>query len=157
MQVHQLKPLNKKKARKRIGRGGKKGTYSGRGMKGQKARAGRKPRPGFAGGDTLLIKRLPKKRGQRGGLKIKKGSRRSRLLIKPIIIDAKTLEQKFKKGQVVSPKSLLKNGLIGKIRGRMPKVKILGKSKINKELKFRGVEISGGKSVKRTKNKNSKQ
>jgi len=36
MQLHQLKPNHKKKSRKRVGRGGKKGTYSGKGMKGQK-------------------------------------------------------------------------------------------------------------------------
>ena len=37
--------------------------YSGRGQKGQKARAGGKMRPGFEGGQLPLIKRLPKKRG----------------------------------------------------------------------------------------------
>jgi len=41
MQLHQLKPNHKKKSRKRVGRGGKKGTYSGKGMKGQKSRAGK--------------------------------------------------------------------------------------------------------------------
>jgi large subunit ribosomal protein L15 len=39
------------------------GTYSGRGLKGQKSRAGGKMRPGFEGGQLPLIKRLPKKRG----------------------------------------------------------------------------------------------
>lgn len=73
MQLNQLQAEHLKKKRQRVGRGGKKGTYSGRGMKGQKARAGRKPRPGFAGGDTPLAKRLPKKRGQRGRLKIRQG------------------------------------------------------------------------------------
>jgi large subunit ribosomal protein L15 len=39
------------------------GTYSGRGVKGQKSRSGRKPRLGFEGGQTRLIKRLPRRRG----------------------------------------------------------------------------------------------
>jgi len=53
-------------ASKRVGRGDGSGhgTYSGRGSKGQKVRAGnRKYRPGFEGGQLPLIKRLPRKRG----------------------------------------------------------------------------------------------
>lgn len=50
---------------KRLGRGDSSGhgTYSGRGLKGQKARAGRHVRPGFEGGQLPIIKRLPRKRG----------------------------------------------------------------------------------------------
>ncbi|PQP33504.1 50S ribosomal protein L15, partial [Desulfobacteraceae bacterium SEEP-SAG9] len=53
------------KHRKRVGRGDGSGhgTYSGRGSKGQKARAGHRMRPGFEGGQLPLIKRLPRKRG----------------------------------------------------------------------------------------------
>jgi len=63
---NELSPaFGSKKARKRVGRGNGSGhgTYSGRGLKGQKARAGGKTRPGFEGGQLPLIKRLPKKRG----------------------------------------------------------------------------------------------
>ena len=54
-----------KRGRKRVGRGDGSGhgTYSGRGCKGQKSRAGYKMRPGFEGGQLPLIKRLPQKRG----------------------------------------------------------------------------------------------
>jgi large subunit ribosomal protein L15 len=54
-----------RKDRKRVGRGdgSNNGTYSGRGSKGQKSRAGYKMRPGFEGGQLPLIKRLPRKRG----------------------------------------------------------------------------------------------
>ncbi len=55
-----------KKDRKRVGRGNGSGhgTYSGKGCKGQKSRAGNnKVRPGFEGGQLPLIKRLPRKRG----------------------------------------------------------------------------------------------
>jgi len=54
-----------KQARKRVGRGNGSGhgTYSGRGCKGQKVRAGYRMRPGFEGGQLPLIERLPRKRG----------------------------------------------------------------------------------------------
>jgi len=61
MQLHQLSPKHKSKKRKRVGRGGKRGTYCGRGMKGQKSRAGAKFVPIIRG----LIKRYPKLRGYR--------------------------------------------------------------------------------------------
>jgi large subunit ribosomal protein L15 len=54
-----------KQARKRVGRGDGSGhgTYSGRGCKGQKVRAGYRMRPGFEGGQLPLVERLPRKRG----------------------------------------------------------------------------------------------
>lgn len=61
MQLHQIKPSHKSKSEKRIGRGGKRGTYSGRGIKGQKARAGAKKRPALRD----FVKKIPKKRGYR--------------------------------------------------------------------------------------------
>src|SRR3990172_2425382 len=66
MLAHELRPpKGSKHARKRLGRGNSSGTgtYSGRGLKGQKSRSGRKPRLGFEGGQTRLIKRLPRRRG----------------------------------------------------------------------------------------------
>jgi large subunit ribosomal protein L15 len=61
MQLHELKPKISKRGIKRIGRGGKRGTYSGRGQKGQKSRAGRNIRPGLRD----IIIRTPKLRGFR--------------------------------------------------------------------------------------------
>ncbi len=66
MNLHEIAPApGSKKDRKRVGRGNASGhgTYSCRGVKGQKARAGCKIRPGFEGGQLPLIKRLPRKRG----------------------------------------------------------------------------------------------
>ena len=66
MRQDELKPApGSRKDRKRVGRGdgSNKGTYSGRGCKGQKSRAGFRMRPGFEGGQLPLIKRLPRKRG----------------------------------------------------------------------------------------------
>ena len=59
MQLTDLKPTHISKNKKRIARGGKKGTTSGRGTKGQKSRAGRRVRPA----ERDYIKSLPKLRG----------------------------------------------------------------------------------------------
>ncbi len=144
MQLNQIK--NNKKSRKRVGRGGKKGTYSGRGLKGQKSRAGRKPRIGFAGGDTPAFMRMPKKRGSVGRTKVRKGTKLSRYRINRVILNLKDIERNFKKGETVSPASLLEKGLISKIKNRVPEVKILGDGKLTKEVKFEGVKLS--KSIK---------
>jgi len=61
-----LKPAQKRRARKRVGRGlgSGKGRYSGRGIKGQKSRAGsHQMRPGFEGGQMPIYMRLGKQRG----------------------------------------------------------------------------------------------
>lgn len=60
MQWHSLKPKTKRKTSARVGRGGKRGKTSGKGTKGQNARAGRKKRPELRD----FIKRFPKLRGR---------------------------------------------------------------------------------------------
>ena len=59
MQIHNLKRQHKNKRDRIIGRGGKHAKTSGRGGKGQTARAGNKRRPELRD----IIKRLPKNRG----------------------------------------------------------------------------------------------
>ena len=135
MQLHQLKPIHKKKKRKRIGRGGKRGTYAGRGLKGQRSRAGRRMKPIIRD----WIKRYPKLRGYKfKGL----GSPR-----RPSVINLETLEKKFKSGEIVNPKILLEKKLIRRIKGRFPKVKILGRQnrapgKLTKKLIIEGCQVS---------------
>ena len=66
MQQHELRPpRGAKKNRRRVGRGDSSGfgSYSGRGMKGQKSRTGGGVRPSFEGGQLPLSKKLPKIRG----------------------------------------------------------------------------------------------
>jgi large subunit ribosomal protein L15 len=65
MQAHEVRSSYPRKARKRVGRGlgSGSGTYSGRGMKGQKSRSGGGVRPGFEGGQNPQIQGLPKLRG----------------------------------------------------------------------------------------------
>lgn len=60
MQFHNLKRKTKRKKVQQVGRGGKRGKTSGRGTKGQNARAGRKKRPELRD----IIKRIPKLRGR---------------------------------------------------------------------------------------------
>ncbi len=59
MLLHEI-PSSNKNARARVGRGGKRGTTSGRGTKGQKAHAGRRIHPAVRD----LVQRLPKMRGR---------------------------------------------------------------------------------------------
>lgn len=61
MQIHNLKRLHKNKKDRIVGRGGKHAKTSGRGGKGQTARAGNKRRPELRD----IIKKLPKNRGYR--------------------------------------------------------------------------------------------
>ena len=73
MEQHELRqPRGATKARKRIGRGNASGTgtYSGKGMKGAQARAGYKSRPAFEGGQTALVRRLPRRRGFRNPFRV---------------------------------------------------------------------------------------
>ena len=128
MQLHELRPIHKPKRKKRIGRGGKRGTYAGRGIKGQKARAGRRLKPVI----RELIKKYPKLRGY----KFKKEE------LKLAIVNIETLEKKFQTGEVVTPKVLLEKKLIRRIKGRLPRVKILGKGKLTKKLIVEGCLFS---------------
>ena len=128
MQLHQLKPKHKLKKKKRVGRGGKRGTYSGRGLKGQKSRAGRK----FAPAIRELIKKYPKLRGYRF-------KRREKNLE---IVNIGVLEKRFETSETVSPKLLLEKKLIRRIKGKLPKVKILGKGEITRKLTIEGCEVS---------------
>ena len=67
MKFHQLPSLKKKRPTKRKGRGiaAGQGKTAGRGTKGQNSRSGGRVRPHFEGGQTPLVRRLPKKAGFR--------------------------------------------------------------------------------------------
>jgi len=128
MQLHQLSPKNKTKRRKRVGRGGKKGTYSGRGIKGQKSRAGHRLKPAI----RSIIKRYPKLRGYSF----------NPLSVKPSIVQLKTLEKKFKEGEEVTPQALLEKKIVRRIKGKAPQVKILSGGKLTKPLTLKGCQVS---------------
>ena len=129
MQLHELQATHKKKSKKRVGRGGKRGTYSGKGMKGQKSRAGRKMKPM----EMDLIKRLPKLRGFKN----------KPLREKPLIINIADLEKRVG-NNIIDNKALLEAFIIKKLN---KKVKILGRGEIKKIFEIKGILIS--KSAKR--------
>jgi len=128
MQVHQLKPKNKSKYRKIVGRGGKKGTYSGKGVKGQSSRSGRKMVPII----RELIKRYPKLRGYR----------RFVLQKYVAVVNLDLLDKNTKDGEMINPETLIKKGIISIVKGKMPEVKILGRGKINKNLIIERCNVS---------------
>lgn len=124
MQTHNLKRKTANKKSRQVGRGGTRGKTSGRGTKGQLARAGHKTRPEIR--DT--IKRLPKLRGY---------SFKS-IAWKAEIVDLTKLEASFASGETVSPKSLLEKGLVRQVGGLPPVVKILSDGEISKKLTIDG-------------------
>jgi len=128
MQIHELKPKHINKGKKRVGRGGKKGTYSGKGMKGQASRAGRKMVPII----RELIKRYPKLKGYRS----------FRIGNDFAVINLEVLEKISKDGEIINPENLIKKGIISKIKGKTPKVKILGTGKLTKKLIIENCKVS---------------
>jgi large subunit ribosomal protein L15 len=128
MQIHQIKPKSKSKSKKRVGRGGKRGAYSGKGLKGQKARSGKTTFPVI----REFIKKYPKL----------KGYRFNSVSDKIAIVNLGVLDKFFEQGSIVNPKILLEKRLIRRIKGRVPKVKILGKGELSKKLTVEGCEIS---------------
>lgn len=146
MQLHEIKPTIKRKNKKRVGRGGKRGTYSGKGIKGQKSRAGAGIKPGFRGGDTPLWKKFHKVRG--ASRKVDAKTRGFQLRHpKPDIINLRDLNKRFSEGEIVSPKSLMEKGFVKKTKHG---VKILGKGDLRKKLIFKDVLMS--KAVKQKLN-----
>lgn len=131
MQLHNIQPKHKPKKSRRIARGGKRGGYSGRGIKGQKSRAGGKIRPAIRD----LMSKFPKARGRA------KHSFKS-LFPKPIVLNLKNIEKAFKDGEIVSPKTLLEKGLISGKESAISKIKILSNGEISKKLVFQNILLS---------------
>lgn len=142
MQLHQLKPKTQRKAGKRVGRGGKRGTTSGHGTKGQKGRAGASVKPGFRGGDKRIWELFPKLRGatsKPGNARPHRKHRFFRLRHdKPAAINLDLLNA-FSDGQVVNPQALAERGLIESVKQG---VKILGSGALKRKLTFEGVVLS---------------
>jgi large subunit ribosomal protein L15 len=143
MRQHEImSPAGARKNAKRVGRGqgSGHGTYSGRGCKGNKARAGFSVRPGFEGGQLPIIKRLPEKRGFVNLF----ANRYS-------IVNLSQLNT-FKEGSEVDAMAMLSAGLIKSLNCA---VKILGTGDIERKLiikahKFSStakqkIEAAGGK------------
>lgn len=142
MDLSNLQPNTRRKSVKRIGRGGKRGTYSGKGIKGQKSRAGAGIKPGFRGGDNRIWQLFPKQRGaskKPGGTSVYAKHRFFQLRKdKPAIVNIKEFN-KFNDGETISPKTLFDEGVIGR---QTKEIKILGDGDLNRRLIFEGFELS---------------
>jgi large subunit ribosomal protein L15 len=125
-----LKPAQKRRARKRVGRGlgSGKGRYSGRGIKGQKSRAGsHKMRAGFEGGQMPIYMRLGKQRGPYSKDAMPMGPHRT----STVPVNVRDLERVFDDGSEVTLEALIDKGLIKNTR---TDVKILGQGDLKKKL-----------------------
>ena len=126
-----LKPAQKRQARKRIGRGlgSGKGRYSGRGIKGQKSRAGsKKMRPGFEGGQMPIYMRLGKQRGPTSKDAMPIGPHRT----STVPVNLRDLDRVFADGDEVTLEALREKGLI---KDTKTDVKILGTGELKKKLR----------------------
>lgn len=143
MQVHQLKKPKHLKSKRRVGRGGKRGTFSGRGVKGQKSRSGARIRPQILD----YIARIPKlagttSKGQSKGFSVRGGGVMGKQAAPIFILNLGQLNKVVKTGDVVSPKYLVDNNLVKRYKGRFPKVKILGEGEISKKIIIDGISLS---------------
>jgi large subunit ribosomal protein L15 len=129
MQLHELTRTTPNKKARRVGRGGGRGKTSGRGTKGQKARAGHRIMPAI----REQLKKLPKRRGY--SFKSIEG--------KPAVINVSSLEKFFSPGDAVNPKILAERGAV-----RGGAVKILGDGEITKKLAISGCLVSASARAK---------
>ncbi|MBU6214232.1 50S ribosomal protein L15 [Patescibacteria group bacterium] len=134
MQLNTLQPRTKNKKNPPVGRGGKRGKTSGRGGKGQTARAGHHIRPEVRD----LIKKLPKRRGH--GKNRARTIRTNRIFVSAVNLSV--LERSYAAGETVSPATLLAKRLVRRMKGRAPMVKILGTGSLTKALSVKGCALS---------------
>lgn len=128
VQIHDIKPKTKLKPKKRIGRGGKRGAYSGKGQKGQKSRAGRKLRPQLRD----VIKKIPKKRGYRFNV----------FRDTSVVLNIGDIENNFKEGSNINPQVIKKSGIIKAPKSKFLNIKILGGGNLTKKVNISGCAVS---------------
>jgi large subunit ribosomal protein L15 len=128
MQLNDVKRNTKRQYGQSVGRGGKRGKTSGRGTKGQKARAGHKIRPEIRD----VIMRLPKLRGYRFKSRFSPATP----------VNLAKLDAHFASGDTVSADTLLEKGLIKRFAGAVPTVKILSNGELTKKITVKGCLVS---------------
>jgi len=127
--LHNLKPVEgARKERKRLGRGISSGTgkTAGKGHKGQKARSGNQPRPGFEGGQIPFFQRIPK----RGFNNVNRKEY--------TVVNLSDLNV-FEEGETVTPETLLAKGVISKV---LSGVKVLANGTLDKKLTVQAHKFS---------------
>ena len=130
LSLSNLEPAQRRKARKRIGRGlgSGKGRYSGRGVKGQKARSGsHNMRAGFEGGQMPIYMRVGKQRGPHSKDAMPIGPHRT----STVPVNLRDLERVFDDGADVTLEALVEKGLV---KNTKTDVKILGSGDLTKRL-----------------------
>lgn len=131
------RPKGLKRPYRRVGRGqsSTRGKQSGRGGKGQTARAGHKIRPALRD----IIKKIPKRRGF--------GKNRSRSVWekkpRPQAVTLAQLDAKFDSGAEITPRTVVEKGILPQRGHGYPVVKIVG-SEVSKKFSFKNVLISAG-------------
>ena len=144
LNLSNLQPAQKRVDRKRVGRGpgSGKGRYSGRGIKGQRARSGSHAmRAGFEGGQMPLYMRTAKLRGNTSADAMPVGPFRT--YTQPV--NLRDLEARFEAGEEVTPEALKAKGLIRTIR---KDVKLLGVGELTKKL---SITVHGASATAREK------
>jgi large subunit ribosomal protein L15 len=131
MQSHGVKRNTKRATSVQVGRGGRRGKTSGKGHKGQKARAGHKIRPELRD----AIKKVPKLRGR--GKNINTSRKAAYKVVK-----LSQLEEVYKANGKVTPQSLVDNGVIRKIGGKVPAIKIVAGGELKKKLEVSGIDTT---------------
>jgi large subunit ribosomal protein L15 len=127
MQLNTLKREHPNKKARQVGRGGTRGKTSGRGGKGQTARAGNKRRPQIRD----IIKKLPKLRGYRFNS--------AEIKTSPVNVGDLNI---FEIGAVVDVQALFDKNLVRRVGGVLPHVKILAKGELSKKLSVVGFKVS---------------
>jgi large subunit ribosomal protein L15 len=139
LNLSNIQPAQEREDRKRVGRGpgSGKGRYSGRGLKGQKSRAGsHKMRAGFEGGQMPIYMRIGKQRGPTSKDAMPIGPFRT----ETVPVNVRDLER-FEAGEEVTPETLVEKGVI---KNTKIDVKVLGMGEISKKLTVRVHAISAG-------------
>jgi large subunit ribosomal protein L15 len=137
LSLSNLRPAQERVERKRVGRGpgSGKGKFSGRGIKGQKSRAGsHKMRAGFEGGQMPIYMRIGKLRGATSKDAMPIGPFRT----ETVPVNVRDLDR-FEAGAEVTPESLVEKGVL---KNTKIDVKLLGTGDLRKKLVVRVHAIS---------------
>jgi large subunit ribosomal protein L15 len=139
LNLSSLQPAQRRRDRKRVGRGpgSGKGKFSGRGVKGQKARSGsHKMRAGFEGGQMPVYMRIGKVRGATSKDAMPIGPFRTQT----VPVNVGDLDR-FEADAEVTPESLVEKGIL---KNTKIDVKLLGNGELTKRLTIRVHAISAG-------------
>lgn len=125
MQIHEIKSFDPRKKKKRIGRGGKRGTTSGKGQKGQRARSGHRIRPA----ERDILSKFPKLRGVKNKSLVKK----------MVFLNLRDVEKLLPGEKLITKEVLKKHRLVKNISDN---VKILGDGEVNAPFTVEGIKVS---------------